>query len=127
VPGRRPPLLVTGEALKSMAPGSVLVDMGASALGSNVEGSVPGETIVSDNGVTIIGAGNLPATMAAAASAMYSRNISSLLLYLVKDGELTIDLDDELVAGVVITHEGKIVHPALAAPKAESAQPPAAE
>jgi NAD(P) transhydrogenase subunit alpha len=127
VPGRRPPVLVTGEALKSMAPGSVLVDMGASALGGNVEGSVPGETIVSDNGVTIIGAGNLPATMAAAASAMYSRNISSLLLYLVKDGQLTIDLDDELVAGVVITHEGKIVHPALAAPKAESAQPPAAE
>jgi NAD(P) transhydrogenase subunit alpha len=127
VPGRRPPLLVTGEALKSMAPGSVLVDMGASALGGNVEGSVAGETIVSDNGVTIIGAGNLPATMAAAASAMYSRNISSLLLYLVKDGQLTIDLDDELVAGVVITHEGKVVHPALAAPKAESAQPPAAE
>jgi NAD(P) transhydrogenase subunit alpha len=127
VPGRRPPLLVTGQALKSMAPGSVLVDMGASALGGNVESSVPGETIVSENGVTIIGAGNLPATMAAAASAMYSRNISSLLLYLVKDGQLTIDLDDELVAGVVITHEGKIVHPALAAPKAESAQPPAAE
>jgi NAD(P) transhydrogenase subunit alpha len=127
VPGRRPPLLVTGQALKSMAPGSVLVDMGASALGGNVEGSVPGETIVSDNGVTIIGAGNLPATMAAAASAMYSRNVSSLLLYLVKDGQLTIDLDDELVAGVVITHEGKIVHPALAAPKAESAQPPVAE
>jgi NAD(P) transhydrogenase subunit alpha len=127
VPGRRPPLLVTGEALKSMAAGSVLVDMGASALGGNVESSVPGETIVSENGVTIIGAGNLPATMAAAASAMYSRNISSLLLYLVKDGQLTIDLDDELVAGVVITHEGKIVHPALAAPKAESVQPPAAE
>ncbi len=127
VPGRRPPLLVTGAALKSMAPGSVLVDMGASALGGNVEGSVAGETIVSDNGVTVIGAGNLPATMAAAASAMYSRNISSLLLYLVKDGQLTIDLEDELVAGVVITHEGKIVHPALAAPKAESAQPPAAE
>ena len=51
VPGRRPPLLVTGEALKAMAPGSVVVDMGASALGGNVEGSVPGETIIADNGV----------------------------------------------------------------------------
>ena len=120
VPGRRPPLLVTGEALKSMAPGSVLVDMGASTLGGNVEGSVPGETIVADNGITIIGADNLPSTMAAAASAMYARNISSLLLYLVKDGQLTVDLDDELVAGVVITHEGRVVHPALAAqPAAE--------
>jgi H+-translocating NAD(P) transhydrogenase subunit alpha len=113
VPGRRPPVLVTGEALKSMAPGSVLVDMGASKLGGNVDGSVPGDTIVTGNGVTIIGAGNLPSTMAAAASTMYARNISSLLTYMVKDGELTVDLTDELVAGVVITHEGKVVHPAI--------------
>jgi NAD(P) transhydrogenase subunit alpha len=113
VPGRRPPVLVTGEALKSMAPGSVLVDMGASKLGGNVDGSAPGDTIVTDNGLTIIGADNLPSTMAAAASTMYARNISSLLTYMVKDGELTVDLADELVAGVVITHEGKVVHPAL--------------
>lgn len=118
VPGRRPPLLVTGEALKAMAPGSVLVDMGASALGGNVEGSVPGETIVADNGITIIGADKLPSSMAAAASAMYARNISSLLTYLIKDGQVTVDLSDELVAGVVISHEGKVVHPALAAPAA---------
>ena len=120
VPGRRPPLLVTGEALKSMAPGSVLVDMGASTLGGNVEGSVPGETTVADNGITIIGADNLPSTMAAAASTMYARNISSLLLYMVKDGQFTVDLEDELVAGVVITHQGQVVHPALSAqPAAE--------
>src|SRR5712691_5923576 len=62
VPGRRPPLLVTEDALKSMAPGSVLVDMGASTLGGNVEDSVPGETVVADNGITIIGADNLPST-----------------------------------------------------------------
>jgi NAD(P) transhydrogenase subunit alpha len=114
VPGRRPPLLVTCEALKSMAPGSVLVDMGASALGGNVEGSVPGETIVVENGITIIGADNLPSTMAAAASTMYARNISSLLLYMVKDGQFTVDLADELVSAVVIAHDGKVVHPALA-------------
>ena len=113
VPGRRPPLLVTGEALKSMAPGSVLVDMGASALGGNVEGSAPGETIVVENGITIIGADNLPSTMAAAASTMYARNISSLLLYMVEDGQFTVDLADELVSAVVIAHDGKVVHPAL--------------
>jgi proton-translocating NAD(P)+ transhydrogenase subunit alpha len=116
VPGRRPPVLVTADALKSMAPGSVLVDMGASKLGGNVEGSAPGETVVTDHGVTVIGADNLPSSMAAAASAMYARNISSLLTYLVSDGELTVDLTDELVAGVVVTHGGQVVHPALAAP-----------
>ncbi len=108
VPGRRPPLLVTGEALKSMAPGSLLVDMGASTLGGNVEGSAPGETIVADNGITIIGA-----------SAMYARNISSLLLYMVKDGQFTVDLADELVSAVVIAHDGQVVHPALATSAAD--------
>jgi H+-translocating NAD(P) transhydrogenase subunit alpha len=119
VPGRRPPLLVTGDALKAMAPGSVLVDMGASALGGNVEGSTPGETIVTENGVSIVGADNLPSTMAAASSAMYARNISSLLTYLIKDGALTVDLSDELVAGVVVAHEGKVIHPALTKSPAE--------
>ena len=114
VPGRRPPLLVSADALKSMAPGSVVVDMGASALGGNVEGSQPGETVVTENGVTVIGAGNLPSTMPAAASAMYARNVSALLLYLVKEGSLAVDLSDDLQRGVVITYEGQVVHPALA-------------
>ena len=113
VPGRRPPMLVTGAAIKAMAPGSVIVDMGASPLGGNVEGSAPAETIVTDNGVTIIGADNLPSTMAAAASMMYARNISSLLTYMISDGKFTVDLDDELVAGVVVAHGGKVIHPAL--------------
>jgi NAD(P) transhydrogenase subunit alpha len=120
---------VTGEAIKAMAPGSVLVDMGASALGGNVEGSVPGETIVADNGITIIGADKLPSSMAAAASSMYSRNISSLLTYMSDDGQFAVDLGDELVAGVVISHEGKVVHPALSgqgdAPANTAAAPPA--
>jgi NAD(P) transhydrogenase subunit alpha len=114
VPGRRPPLLVTADALKSMAPGSVVVDMGASALGGNVEGSKPAETVITENGVTVIGAGNLPSTMPAAASAMYARNVSALLLYLVKEGSLAVDLSDDLQRGVVITYEGRVVHPALA-------------
>jgi H+-translocating NAD(P) transhydrogenase subunit alpha len=114
VPGRRPPLLVTSDALKSMAAGSVVVDMGSSALGGNVAGSAPGETRVTENGVTIVGAANLPSTMPTAASAMYARNISSLLLYLVTDGSIAVDLSDELQRGVVITYEGRVVHPALA-------------
>jgi H+-translocating NAD(P) transhydrogenase subunit alpha len=114
VPGRRPPLLVTGDALKAMAAGSVVVDMGASALGGNAAGSQPGETVVTENGVTIVGAANLASTMPAAASAMYARNMSSLLLYLVKDGALAVDLSDDLQQGVVITYEGRVVHPALA-------------
>jgi NAD(P) transhydrogenase subunit alpha len=114
VPGRRPPLLVTGDALKAMAAGSVIVDMGASALGGNVAGSQPGETVVTENGVTVVGAANLASTMPAAASAMYARNMSSLLLYLVKDGAVAVDLSDDLQRGVVITYEGRVVHPALA-------------
>jgi H+-translocating NAD(P) transhydrogenase subunit alpha len=114
VPGRQPPLLVSADALKAMAAGSVIVDMGASALGGNVTGSQPGETVVTENGVTIVGAANLASTMPAAASAMYARNMSSLLLYLVKDGVLAVDLSDDLQRGVVITYEGRVVHPALA-------------
>ena len=99
VPGRRPPLLVTDDAVKAMAPGAVIVDMGASALGGNVAGSRPGETIVTDNGVTIIGADNLPATMPTAASNAYSRNISTLLLHMTSDGALALDSTDEIQAG----------------------------
>jgi H+-translocating NAD(P) transhydrogenase subunit alpha len=114
VPGRRPPLLVTDDAIKEMAAGSVIVDMGASPLGGNAAGSLPGQTVVTENGVTIVGASGLPSTMPAAASAMYARNLSALLLYLIKDGELALDPEDELQAGVVIARDGKIVHPALA-------------
>jgi NAD(P) transhydrogenase subunit alpha len=114
VPGRRPPLLVTEDALKTMTAGSVIVDMGASPLGGNVTGSRPGETIVTGNGITIIGADNLPATVPTAASNAYSRNISALLLHLTKDGALAIDTGDDIQAGVVITHDGRVVHAGVA-------------
>ncbi|HUN36238.1 MAG TPA: NAD(P) transhydrogenase subunit alpha [Trebonia sp.] len=115
VPGRKPPLLVTDDAVKKMASGSVIVDMGASALGGNVAGSRPGEVIVTGNGVTIIGAQNLPSTVPTAASNAYSRNISALLLHMVRDGSLAIDTSDEIQAGVVIAHGDAVVHPAVAA------------
>ncbi len=114
VPGRRPPLLVTAEAVSAMAPGSVIVDMGSSQLGGNVAGSVPGETVVTANGVTVIGAENLAASVPAAASNAYSRNISALLLHLVSEAALNIDTTDEIQAGVVIAHGGEVVHPAVA-------------
>ncbi|HEY6312089.1 MAG TPA: NAD(P) transhydrogenase subunit alpha [Streptosporangiaceae bacterium] len=114
VPGRRPPVLVTEDAVKAMAAGSVIVDMGSSPLGGNVTGSRPGQIVVTDNGVTIIGADNLPATMPTAASNAYSRNVSSLLEYMTKDGVLVIDPSDEIQAGVVITHDGKVVNEAVA-------------
>ena len=111
-------MLVTDDALKAMTAGSVIVDMGASALGGNVVGSVPGQTIVTENGVTIVGAAALPSSMPAAASAMYARNVSALLLYMIKDGELALDTGDELQAGVIVTSGGAVVHPALREPEA---------
>ena len=120
VPGRKPPLLVTEDALKAMSAGAVVVDMGSSPLGGNVAGSVPGETIVTGNGVTVIGAGNLAASVPAASSAFLARNITTLLLYMVKDGALAIDPTDEIQAGVVITHDGAVIQPATAALLAKS-------
>ncbi len=115
VPGRKPPLLVTEDAIKAMTAGSVIVDMGASALGGNVSGSRPSETVVTGNGITIIGADNLPASMPTAASNAYSRNIAALLAYLTADGALAIDTGDEIQADVVITHDGRVVHEEVAA------------
>lgn len=112
VPGRRPPVLVTKAAVEKMRPGAVIVDMAASALGGNCELTTPGETIVTANGVTIIGPENLPATMPASASAFYARNISALLLGMVKDGALNLDAGDEVTAATVITKDGSVVQEA---------------
>jgi NAD(P) transhydrogenase subunit alpha len=115
VPGQVPPVMVSAATVKAMRPGSVIVDLAASELGGNVEGSRPDETIVTTNGVTIVGAPNLPSSMANAASAAYARNISALLLYLVHDGEVVVDTSDEIQRGVVVTHGGDVVHPAVRA------------
>jgi NAD(P) transhydrogenase subunit alpha len=114
VPGRKPPVLVTADAVARMKPGSVIVDMAASALGGNCELSKVGETVVSDNGVTIIAPDNLPATMPAGASAFYARNISSLLLGMVKDGNLNLDFEDEVTKATVIANGGAVVNEAVA-------------
>jgi len=108
VPGRKPPLLVTAAAVGLMKPGSVIVDMAASSLGGNCELSKAGETVVTDNLVTIIAPDNLPATMPVGASAFYARNLSALLLHLVKDGALSLDPADEIAGPVTIAHGGEI-------------------
>ncbi|TMS00273.1 NAD(P) transhydrogenase subunit alpha [Nonomuraea basaltis] len=103
VPGRRPPLLVSEAAVKDMRPGSVVVDLAASELGGNVEISRPGERLVTENGVTVIGAGDLPATMPAAASLAYSHNVCAFLAHVLRDGVPAIDPEDTIQFAVIFT------------------------
>jgi NAD(P) transhydrogenase subunit alpha len=109
VPGRRPPSLVTTEAVKGMRPGSVLVDLAAGPLGGNVAGSQPDRTVTVADGVRIIGAGNLPAAMAPGASAAYARNIAAVLAHLLPAGTPVIDPDDEVTGPMLVAHDGKVV------------------
>ena len=109
IPGRKPPVLVTAAAVEKMKPGSVIVDMAATALGGNCELSVAGQNVETPNGVTIIAPDNLPASMPAGASAFYARNISALLLGMVKDGALNLDFEDEVTKATVITRDGQVV------------------
>lgn len=115
VPGRTPPVLVTAAALAALHPGAVVVDLAASDLGGNVAGSVPDTTVVTDGGVTVVGAGNLAASVPRAASTAYARNVVALLSHLVQDGRPVLDPADEITAGVLVTHDGEVVHPAVRA------------
>lgn len=111
VPGRRPPMLVDERALASMAAGSVVIDLAASALGGNVAGSVPDATVVTANGVRVIGAGNLPSRAPRTASTAFSRNVCALLAVMAPEGRLALDLNDDLFSELVVTHDGRVVHP----------------
>jgi proton-translocating NAD(P)+ transhydrogenase subunit alpha len=107
VPGRRAPLLITADAVRSMQPGSVIVDL-AGESGGNCELSQAGETVV-EKGVKVIAPLNLPSEMATHASQLYAKNVENLLKLLVsEEGTLNIDFDDEVVAGACLTHEGEI-------------------
>jgi H+-translocating NAD(P) transhydrogenase subunit alpha len=111
VPGRRAPILVTEEAVKLMKPGSVIVDLAAET-GGNCELTEAGQTVVRHD-VKILGPLNVPSTMAEHASQLYARNIESLLgLMISPEGELTLDFEDEVIAGACITRDGEIVHEA---------------
>jgi NAD(P) transhydrogenase subunit alpha len=108
VPGRRAPLLVTGDMVKGMRPGSVIVDLAAET-GGNVELTQAGKD-VDVAGVTIIGTRNVPSTMPLATSQLFARNVANLLLHLVKDGAITLDFEDEITKGSCVTHGGEIVN-----------------
>jgi H+-translocating NAD(P) transhydrogenase subunit alpha len=119
VPGGTPPRLVSGNALAKMRPGSVLIDLAASAAGGNVEGSVPDTRTVTDGGVTIIGAAGLASTVPGAASTAYARNLLALLTHLMPGGEVVLDLDDEILGAITVSHGGRVVHPRVRAALAD--------
>lgn len=110
IPGQRAPTLISEDAVKGMRPGSVIVDLAAEQ-GGNCALTQPGTTVVK-YGVTISGPLNLPSTMAPQASQMYSKNITSFLLTMLKDGSLNIDLKDDVIRGAMVVQKGEVVHPA---------------
>jgi H+-translocating NAD(P) transhydrogenase subunit alpha len=114
IPGRRAPRVISADAVARMKPGSVIVDLAAES-GGNCELTQAGETIVSANGVRIMGPCNLPSALARHASQMYARNVLNFLTPAIRDGELAIDFDDEVYAASTLTRDGRIVHPGIAA------------
>jgi NAD(P) transhydrogenase subunit alpha len=124
IPGRPAPKLITAEMVKSMRPGSVIVDM-AAEMGGNVEGTEPGREVVK-HGVTLIGITNLPATMPGSATQMYAKNIQTLIKHLMADGKVELSFDDEITRGATITHGGKVVNEATAKALGIEVAPPAA-
>jgi NAD(P) transhydrogenase subunit alpha len=114
IPGRKAPLLLTEPMIAALAPGSVILDLAVEA-GGNVEGSRPGEIVITANGVKIIGHRNFPSRIAADASQLYARNVLAFLsLLLDGEGGLKIDTADEIVAAALLTRDGAVVNPALA-------------
>jgi NAD(P) transhydrogenase subunit alpha len=114
IPGRAAPKIISAAVVANMQAGSVIVDLAAEG-GGNCELTVPGETVSTDNGVTILGPRNLPAQLGRHASEMYSRNLFNYLQPAIADGNLNIDWEDEVFAQSVLTHGGEVRH----APTAE--------
>lgn len=109
IPGRRAPVLVSGEMVRAMRPGSVIVDLSAET-GGNVELTVPDE-VIEVRDVYIDGTLNVPSTVPLHASQLYSRNVANLLQHLLKDGKVHIDFEDEITRGCCVTYRGEVVHP----------------
>ena len=108
VPGKRAPLLITADMVKRMAPGSVIVDL-ASERGGNCELTQLNQRITA-HGVTIFGYFNLASTVPYHASQMYSRNLTAFLLHLLKDGQLNVDMQDEITRETLVARDGAVVH-----------------
>ena len=110
VPGRPAPLLVTGEMVHTMRAGSVIVDLAAEG-GGNCALTKLGQTVL-EHGVAVIGAQNVASSLPLHASALYARNVANLLALMVRDGQLSVDLSDEILAGCCVTRDGAIVNQA---------------
>lgn len=109
VPGRKAPRIISAAMVEGMKPGAVIVDIAAET-GGNVEGSEAGRTLTTANGVTLIGPVNLAASAPIHASEMYARNLFNFIELSLKDGALSLDWDDELIAKTCLTHAGEIRH-----------------
>ena len=110
IPGAKSPILVTEDMVKAMKPGSVIVDLAAER-GGNCDLTEQGKTVVA-HGVTILGPENVPSELAYHASQMYGKNMQTLLeLILDDEGNLSLDFNDEIVAGTVVAHQGDVPHP----------------
>jgi NAD(P) transhydrogenase subunit alpha len=124
VPGRRAPLLVTRQMVEAMRAGSVVVDLAAES-GGNVEGSVAGEAL-SVGGVTLLGMADASSTMPVDASRLYAKNVANLLGLMVDgEGALHLNLDDEVLAGACLTHDGVVRHAPTAELLGDPPTPPA--
>jgi NAD(P) transhydrogenase subunit alpha len=123
IPGRPAPKLITESMVKSMKPGSIIVDLAVES-GGNCALSKPGETVKTAGGVKIIGHTNVPGRLAADASALYAKNLLNLLNLLIdrETGKLAIDWDDEIVKSIALTRDGAVIHPQF---KAITAKTPA--
>ena len=108
LPGKPAPILIPTSMVDAMKPGSIVMDL-ASENGGNCELTQKDE-IIDHNGVTIDGTSNLPGTMPVHASELYAKNITALLTYMIKDGQLNLDLEDEIISGSMYTHNGEITH-----------------
>ena len=123
LPARRAPVLITAEMVRSMRPGSVIIDLAAER-GGNCELTQPGETLISENSIKIIGALNLAGRVPATASFLYSKNLVAFLQPLIDPAahELAIDWNDEIVKATLLTKDGALVHPNFQAPAEPVAQ-----
>jgi NAD(P) transhydrogenase subunit alpha len=111
IPGKKSPVLVTADAVRGMAPGSVIVDLAAER-GGNCELTRPDETVI-EQGVTILGPTNLPSEVPAHASQMYAKNLTNFMQLLARDGKVDLNLEDEVVRDTLAAHRGEVVSPRL--------------
>ena len=108
IPGKKSPVLITDDMLQVMQPGSVIIDLAAER-GGNTEGAVANE-IVEKHGIRIVGYTDYPSRSSVHASQLFSKNIITFLLNMVKEEQFSIDLEDEIVKGALLVHDGQVVH-----------------